>query len=191
MFTLTSSFAKMQGKGVYVISKFARHPGLHARRNERRNEIDDYKRMKKKEFGWSMEWNHLFQNAFHSLKIIPSTPMFFFHSIPSCTSSSTQQPTTFATTNHHHRRHRCHPQPATRYPPPLNRHRYHQPPMPFATATHHHCQCHRCRHQPPPLLPPTATRHRRHHHHPSPPPPTTATYNHPQSLPPTPTTTHR
>ncbi|MFS7931764.1 hypothetical protein Hanom_Chr04g00359811 [Helianthus anomalus] len=85
-------------------------------RNERQNGIDDYEGMKKKVFGWSMEWNHPFQKPFHSLKIIPSIPHVFFHSIPSCTiyqqhhnSPSSQKPTTIT----HHRRHRRHP------PPPL------------------------------------------------------------------------
>ncbi|MFS7913189.1 hypothetical protein Hanom_Chr02g00138891 [Helianthus anomalus] len=70
--------------------------------------MDAYEGMKESVFGWSMEWSHPFQNAFHSLKIIPSTPMFFFHYIPSCTIYQqhhnpplSPQPTTTTTTIHH------------------------------------------------------------------------------------------
>ncbi|KAJ0853925.1 hypothetical protein HanRHA438_Chr14g0656781 [Helianthus annuus] len=45
---------------------------------KRWNGMDDYDGMKKRVFGWSMEWNYPFQKAFNSLKIIPSTPHVFF-----------------------------------------------------------------------------------------------------------------
>ncbi|KAJ0735314.1 hypothetical protein HanPI659440_Chr11g0430721 [Helianthus annuus] len=38
--------------------------------------MDHYEGMKKRTFGWSIEWNHQFHKAFHSLKIIPSTDRY-------------------------------------------------------------------------------------------------------------------
>ncbi|MFS7949094.1 hypothetical protein Hanom_Chr06g00567531 [Helianthus anomalus] len=75
--------------------------------------MDHYEGMKRMVFGWSIEWNHRVRKAFQSLKIFPSTPMFFFSFHLFLHQSSTSpQPTTFATT--HHRRHRrLHPQPVT------------------------------------------------------------------------------
>ncbi|MFS7894642.1 hypothetical protein Hanom_Chr00s001907g01688761 [Helianthus anomalus] len=75
--------------------------------------MDDYEGMKKRVFGWSMGWNHPLQNAFHSLKIIPSTPHVFFHSIPSCSihQHHNPPPSPQPTTTTHHRRHSRHPPP--------------------------------------------------------------------------------
>ncbi|KAJ0557280.1 hypothetical protein HanIR_Chr07g0323411 [Helianthus annuus] len=100
--------------------------------------MDDYDGMKEMVFGWSKEWNHSFQNTFHSLNIIPSTPHVFFHSIPSCTINQqhhnpppSPQPTTTTTTHHHH--HRRHPPPP--HPDSHRRHRRH----PLATVITHNC----------------------------------------------------
>ncbi|KAJ0888620.1 hypothetical protein HanRHA438_Chr09g0403971 [Helianthus annuus] len=148
--------------------------------------MGDYEGMKTRVFGWSKEWNHPFQKAFHSLKIIPSIPMFFFHSIPSCTIQQqhhnprpSPQPTTAATRHHltpiatatAATRHHLTPTAtataaATTHSPPLsptaatNRQRHSLPTtiIDATTTTTATTNRHR-RHQPPPLLPPTTNDH--------------------------------